>query len=66
MTTSINSLLANNISVDNGLNSVRTSGDIRVDSGAVPTTTLNNDRPVYRLGRRQVHELGGLLPATVV
>ena len=36
MTTSISSLLANNISVDNGLNNVRTSGDIHVDKRRGP------------------------------
>ncbi|MGZ4712460.1 MAG: Ig-like domain repeat protein [Acidimicrobiia bacterium] len=43
MTTSTGSILANNVSVDNGINSARTSGEIRVDGGSVATTTLNDD-----------------------
>lgn len=35
--------LANNISVDNGVGSTRTRGNIRVDSSAVPGTTMNTD-----------------------
>lgn len=49
MTTSIGSLLANNVSVDNGINSARTSGNIRVDSVSVPTTTLNDDLVFLRV-----------------
>ena len=43
MTTSTGTVLANNVSVDNGINSTRTAGQIRVDSGSVATTTLNDD-----------------------
>jgi parallel beta-helix repeat protein len=35
--------LANNIAVDNGINSPRTQGDIRVESGSTSGTTMNND-----------------------
>jgi parallel beta-helix repeat protein len=35
--------LANNIAVDNGINSPRTHGDIRVESGSTSGTTMNND-----------------------
>ncbi|MBK5287082.1 MAG: right-handed parallel beta-helix repeat-containing protein, partial [Acidimicrobiia bacterium] len=43
MTTSTGSILANNISIDNGINSARTFGNIRVDSASAPTTTVNDD-----------------------
>ena len=43
MTTSTGSLLANNVSVDNGLTSVRTSGNIRADAPSVGTATVNDD-----------------------
>jgi parallel beta-helix repeat protein len=43
MTTSTGTLVANNVSVDNGINSARTSGEIRVDGPSVATTTLNDD-----------------------
>ncbi|MEP6624382.1 MAG: right-handed parallel beta-helix repeat-containing protein, partial [Acidimicrobiia bacterium] len=43
MTTSTGTVLANNVSVDNGINSPRTSGNIRVDSPSAPTTTVNDD-----------------------
>lgn len=43
MTTSTGTVLANNVSVDNGINSARTAGQIRVDSGSVATTTLDDD-----------------------
>ena len=44
MTTSTGSLLANNISVDNGMNSVRTSGNIRANAASVTGgSTVNDD-----------------------
>jgi parallel beta-helix repeat protein len=43
MTTSTGTVLANNISVDNGINSARTSGNIRADSASAPTSTVNDD-----------------------
>ncbi len=43
MTTSTNSRLANNISVDNGIGSLRTSGDIRADAASAPTSTVDDD-----------------------
>ncbi|MFY9581001.1 MAG: right-handed parallel beta-helix repeat-containing protein [Gaiellaceae bacterium] len=42
--------IANNISVDNGIGSPRTHGDIRVESGSTSGTTLNYDL-VYRSTR---------------
>jgi parallel beta-helix repeat protein len=49
ITTSTGTLLANNVSVDNGINSTRTSGDIRVDSTSAPTTTVNDDLVFLRV-----------------
>ncbi len=43
MTTSTDSRLANNITVDNGIGSLRTSGDIRADAASAPTSTVNDD-----------------------
>ena len=43
MTGSLNTVLANNISVDNGINSARTSGQVRADATSAPSTTLDND-----------------------
>ena len=42
-TTSTRTYLANNVSVDNGINSPRTSGQIRIDAGSVGTAVLNDD-----------------------
>ena len=42
-TTSTGTLLANNVSVDNGINSPRTSGNVRVDKASAATTTVNDD-----------------------
>ena len=42
-TTSTRTYLANNISVDNGINSPRTSGNIRIDAASVGTAILNDD-----------------------
>jgi parallel beta-helix repeat protein len=42
-TTSTRTYLANNVSVDNGINSPRTSGNIRIDAGSVGTAVLNDD-----------------------
>jgi parallel beta-helix repeat protein len=42
-TTSTRTYLANNVSVDNGINSPRTSGEIRIDAGSVGTAILNDD-----------------------
>jgi parallel beta-helix repeat protein len=41
MTGSLRTFLANNISVDNGINSARTSGQVRADSTSAPSTTLD-------------------------
>ena len=49
MTTSTGTVLANNVSVDNGINSARTAGQIRVDAGSVGTTTLNDDLVFLRV-----------------
>ena len=43
MTTSTGSVLANNISVDNGIGSLRTSGNIRADKASYLTATVNDD-----------------------
>ena len=43
MTGSTNTYLANNISVDNGINSARTSGQIRADATSAPSTVLDYD-----------------------
>jgi parallel beta-helix repeat protein len=43
MTGSTNTYLANNISVDNGINSARTSGQIRADAASAPSTVLDYD-----------------------
>ena len=42
-TTSTYTHIANNISVDNGIDSPRTSGQIRIDSASAPTATLAGD-----------------------
>jgi hypothetical protein len=42
-TTSTRTYIANNVSVDNGINSPRTSGNIRIDAGSVGTAVLNDD-----------------------
>ena len=42
-TTSTRTYLANNISVDNGINSPRTAGNIRIDSASVSTAILDDD-----------------------
>ena len=49
MTTSTGTVLANNVSVDNGIGSARTAGNIRVDSASVSTTTLNDDLVFLRV-----------------
>ncbi|MEP6624998.1 MAG: hypothetical protein ABJC79_11180, partial [Acidimicrobiia bacterium] len=49
MTTSTGTIVANNVSVDNGINSARTAGEIRVDSASVSTTTLNDDLVFLRV-----------------
>ncbi len=43
MTGSLNTTLANDISVDNGVNSARTSGQVRADSTSAPSTVLDYD-----------------------
>jgi parallel beta-helix repeat protein len=43
MTGSLNTVLANNISADNGIASARTSGQVRADTTSAPSTTLDND-----------------------
>jgi parallel beta-helix repeat protein len=42
-TTSTRTFIADNVSVDNGINSPRTSGQIRIDAGSVGTAVLNDD-----------------------
>ena len=49
MTTSTGTVLANNVSVDNGIGSARTAGNVRVDSASVSTTTLNDDLVFLRV-----------------
>lgn len=49
MTTSTGTVLANNISVDNGIGSLRTSGNIRADSASAPTSTVNDDLVFLRV-----------------
>ena len=53
-TTSTRTYLANNVSVDNGINSPRTSGNIRIDAGSVGTAILNDD--LVCLARRGRHD----------
>ncbi len=48
-TTSAGTLLANNVSINNGINSARTSGNIRIDKGSVATTTVNDDLVYLRV-----------------
>ena len=48
-TTSTRTYLANNVSVDNGINSPRTSGNIRIDAGSVGTAILNDDLVFLRV-----------------
>jgi parallel beta-helix repeat protein len=43
MTGSLRTYLANNISADNGINSARTSGQLRADSTSAPSTTADFD-----------------------
>jgi parallel beta-helix repeat protein len=43
MTGSLGTVLANNISADNGINSARTSGQVRADTTSAPSTTLDHD-----------------------
>ncbi len=49
ITTSTGTVLANNISVDNSIGSLRTSGNIRADSASAPTTTVNDDLVFLRV-----------------
>ena len=48
-TTSTRTYLANNISVDNGINSPRTAGNIRIDSASVSTAILEDDLVFLRV-----------------
>ena len=48
-TTSTRTYLANNISVDNGINSPRTAGNIRIDSASVSTAILDDDLVFLRV-----------------
>jgi len=43
MTGSLRTILANNISVDNGIASARTSGQVRTDATSAPSTVLDYD-----------------------
>lgn len=43
MTGSLNTVLANNISADNGIASARTSGQVRADTTSAPSATLDHD-----------------------
>jgi parallel beta-helix repeat protein len=43
MTGSLRTYLANNISADNGINSARTSGQLRADSTSAPSTVADHD-----------------------
>ena len=61
VTTSTNTTIANNISADNGINSPRTSGNLRVDSNSAAGTSVDDDlalparqRRDGRLGREAV------------
>ncbi len=42
-TTSTRTYIANNVSVDNGINSTRSGGNLRIDSSSAGTATLNDD-----------------------
>lgn len=44
MTGSLNTVLSGNASADNGINSARTSGQLRADSTSAPSTKANNDK----------------------
>ena len=48
-TTSTRTYLANNVSVDNGINSPRTEGDLRIDAGSVSTVVMNDDLVFLRV-----------------
>ena len=43
MTGSLRTYLANNISADNGINSARTSGQLRADATSAPSTVADYD-----------------------
>jgi len=50
VTTSTNTRIANNISADNGINSPRTSGNLRVDSNSAAGTSVDDDLVFLRVG----------------
>ena len=52
MTGSLRTYLANNISADNGINSARTSGQVRADATSAPSTSARQ-RPALPVGRRR-------------
>jgi parallel beta-helix repeat protein len=49
VTTSTNTTIANNVSVDNGINSPRTSGELRVDAPSAPSTSVDSDLVFLRV-----------------
>ncbi|MEO6468473.1 MAG: choice-of-anchor Q domain-containing protein, partial [Acidimicrobiia bacterium] len=57
-TTSTRTYLANNISVDNGINSTRSAGNIRIDSASASTAILNDDLVFLRVAGTMVDWAG--------
>ncbi len=49
VTTSTGTTIANNVSVDNGINSPRTSGNLRVDASSAGTTSIDDDLVFLRV-----------------
>ncbi len=60
MTTSTNSMLANNVSVNNGLTSIRTSGNIRADSASVSGGSTVNDDLIFLSSPGVMVDWGGV------
>jgi parallel beta-helix repeat protein len=51
MTGSLNTVLNGNISADNGINSARTSGQLRADATSAPSTKADNDKLFLSVAR---------------
>jgi parallel beta-helix repeat protein len=49
VTTSSGTTIANNVSVDNGINSPRTSGNLRVDASSAAATSVDDDLVFLRV-----------------
>ena len=66
MTTSTNSLLANNVSMNNGLTSIRTSGNIRADSASVSGGSTVNDDLIFLSSPGVMVDWGGVKYTSLV